>query len=106
MSGGALSPLPPRSGGEGFGVGGLSANSSANECAETPPTPDPSPPRAARAGGGEKKPFVGRIGAHRVRAERGPMAAKSADHDPPYEAELPVIEQANITARLVATIKG
>ena len=24
--------------------------------AETPPTPDPSPPRAARAGGGEKKP--------------------------------------------------
>ncbi len=55
-------------------MGGLSANSSANECAETPPTPDPSPPRAARAGGGEKKPFVGRIGAHRVRAERGPMA--------------------------------
>jgi ATP-dependent Lhr-like helicase len=49
------SPLPPRSGGEGSGVGGLSARSSlGGEIAETPPTPDPSPPRAARAGGGEQ----------------------------------------------------
>ena len=41
-------PLPPRSGGEGLGVGGSSSVSQA-----APPTPDPSPPRAARAGGGE-----------------------------------------------------
>jgi ATP-dependent helicase Lhr and Lhr-like helicase len=46
------SPLPPRSGGEGSGVGGLSAPSSASEFADAPP--NPSPPRAARAGGGEK----------------------------------------------------
>src|SRR5580704_11614076 len=51
------SPLPPRSGGEGSGVGGPSANSYSHvgsESVEAPPTPDPSPPRAARAGGGEK----------------------------------------------------
>ncbi|MEA2912861.1 MAG: ATP-dependent helicase Lhr and Lhr-like helicase, partial [Bradyrhizobium sp.] len=50
------SPLPPRSGGEGSGVGGGSAGSRSHagtEPAEAPPTPDPSPPRAARAGGGE-----------------------------------------------------
>jgi ATP-dependent Lhr-like helicase len=47
-------PLPPRSGGEGSGVGGLSTRSHARiEAAEAPPTPDPSPPRAARVGGGE-----------------------------------------------------
>src|SRR5690349_8518819 len=40
-------PLPPRSGGEGSGVGGLSAHSISSEFAETPPTPDPSPPRFA-----------------------------------------------------------
>jgi ATP-dependent helicase Lhr and Lhr-like helicase len=58
LSGSSRSPLPPRSGGEGSGVGGLSTRSAANfdpEFAETPPTPDPSPPRASRAGGGEKK---------------------------------------------------
>jgi len=57
------SPLPPRSGGEGSGVGGLSARSSGREFAEAPPTPDPgsspgqapSPPHGSRrAGGGEK----------------------------------------------------
>lgn len=56
------SPLPPRSGGEGLGVGGVSANSLAVECTETPPTPNlenelcspRTPPRAKRAGGGEK----------------------------------------------------
>ena len=48
------SPLPPRSGGEGSGVGGLSARTTVSEFAETPPTPDPSPPRAARVEGGEK----------------------------------------------------
>jgi ATP-dependent Lhr-like helicase len=51
------SPLPPRSGGEGLGVGGGSADSvqaSGRELAEAPPTP--SPPRAARAEGGEKGP--------------------------------------------------
>ncbi|HXL30218.1 MAG TPA: DEAD/DEAH box helicase, partial [Bradyrhizobium sp.] len=47
-------PLPPRSGGEGSEVGGLSTRSHARtETAEAPPTPDPSPPRAGRAGGGE-----------------------------------------------------
>jgi hypothetical protein len=43
--------LPPRSGGEGrplkaVGVGGAATMQSA-------PTPDPSPPRASRVGGGE-----------------------------------------------------
>jgi hypothetical protein len=58
LEAGALS-LPPRSGGEGRppelaqqaqagGVGGLAHS-------EAPPTPDPSPPLAARAGGGENK---------------------------------------------------
>ena len=48
-------PLRPRSGGEGSGVGGLSTRSYTHiERVEAPPTPDPSPPRAARAGGGEK----------------------------------------------------
>jgi ATP-dependent Lhr-like helicase len=41
-------PLPPRSGGEGLGVGGPSLKTKA-----LPPTPDPSPPLAALAGGGE-----------------------------------------------------
>ena len=39
---------PPRSGGEGLGVGGACTRR------KTPPTPDPSPPRAAR-GGGERR---------------------------------------------------
>jgi len=55
-------PLPPRSGGEGSGVGGLSAGTTASVIAETPPTPDPgsspgqapSPPRALRVEGGER----------------------------------------------------
>jgi hypothetical protein len=38
-------PLPPRSGGEGSGVGGLLFD------AATPPTPDPSPPFATQMGG-------------------------------------------------------
>ena len=42
-------PLPPRSGGEGLEVGGhLNRNA-------IPPTPDPSPPFAARIGGGEQR---------------------------------------------------
>jgi hypothetical protein len=51
-------PLPPRSGGVGSGVGGASADSvpeREREFAEPPPTPDPSPPRASRAGGGEEE---------------------------------------------------
>jgi ATP-dependent helicase Lhr and Lhr-like helicase len=48
-------PLPPRSGGEGSGVGGRSANSVAAVLAEVPPTPDPSPPFASLMGGGGKK---------------------------------------------------
>jgi len=56
-------PLPPRlvrqslgeggSGGVGWGVGGFSTRNAGSESAETPPTPDPSPPLAALAGGGE-----------------------------------------------------
>ena len=49
----ASSPLPPRSGGEGLGVGGLSAGTAASMYAAPPPTPNPSPPRAARVEGGE-----------------------------------------------------
>src|SRR4051812_37723806 len=48
------SPLPPRSGGEGAGGGGLAADSIHAVMGEAPPTPNPSPPRAARAGGGER----------------------------------------------------
>jgi DNA ligase-1 len=56
LPGAPSSPLPPRSGGEGSGVGGGSAYSlseTGTEPAEAPPTPDPSPPRAVRAEGGE-----------------------------------------------------
>jgi DNA ligase 1 len=49
----ACTPLPPRSGGEGLGVGGGTAITDAAVSADRPPTPDPSPPRAARVGGGE-----------------------------------------------------
>jgi DNA ligase 1 len=45
-------PLPPRSGGEGSGVGGGSAITDAAVPADRPPTPDPSPPRALRVEGG------------------------------------------------------
>src|SRR5437879_1986891 len=45
-------PFPPRSGGEGSGVGGLSAGTAASVNAALPPTPDPSPPRAMRVEGG------------------------------------------------------
>jgi ATP-dependent DNA ligase len=48
------SPLPPRSGGEGLGVGGASANSLAEELAAAPPNPDPSPPLASLAEGEER----------------------------------------------------
>ncbi len=47
-------PLPPRSGGEGSGVGGGAAITEAAFPADSPPTPDPSPPRATRVGGGER----------------------------------------------------
>ena len=62
------SPLPPRSGGEGSGVGGVSTSSlPSEEQADRPPTPDleselcspRTPPRAARAGGGEKRALAG-----------------------------------------------
>ena len=45
-------PLPPRSGGEGSGVGGNA------ECTKAPPTPHPSPPFASRMGGGERAAHV------------------------------------------------
>ena len=44
------SPLPPRSGGEGSGVG-VAQQTLAEEQADRPPTPDPSPPRARARGG-------------------------------------------------------
>jgi DNA ligase 1 len=47
-------PLPPRSGGEGLGVGGGATNTDAAVRADRPPTPDPSPPLASLAGGGER----------------------------------------------------
>ncbi|HEY3032341.1 MAG TPA: ATP-dependent DNA ligase [Bradyrhizobium sp.] len=47
-------PLPPRSGGEGSGMGGGAAITEAASPADSPPTPDPSPPRAMRVGGGER----------------------------------------------------
>ncbi len=56
------SPLPPRSGGEGSGVGGGAASSRSHagtESADRPPTPDPSPPRAARVEGGETQAATG-----------------------------------------------
>jgi DNA ligase-1 len=46
------SPLPPRSGGEGSGVGDSAAFTEASWLADTHPTPDPSPPRAMRVEGG------------------------------------------------------
>ena len=45
------SPLPPRSGGEGLGVGGSAAFTEAVFSADSPP--NPSPPRAKRVEGGE-----------------------------------------------------
>jgi DNA ligase 1 len=47
-------PLPPRSGGEGSGVGPSAASTEAAVLADRPPTPDPSPPRALRVEGGER----------------------------------------------------
>jgi ATP-dependent helicase Lhr and Lhr-like helicase len=83
-------PLPPRSGGEGAcpgldpgsGVEGVSANSLPALRAERPPTPDPgsspgqapSPPRALRAGGGEKKA----LSAETTIAARAALAAPSS----------------------------
>ncbi len=63
--------LPPRSGGEGLGVGDVSASSRSHfgtEAVEAPPTPDleselrspRTPPRAARAGGGENTALASR----------------------------------------------
>lgn len=61
-------PLPPRSGGEGVRVGGDDAQhelltrtgsqttqTSSKQSKKEPPTPGPSPPRAMRVGGGEKR---------------------------------------------------
>ena len=46
-------PLPPRSGGEGSGVGGASTNSLSDECADSTPHPRPLPAtRYARGGRG------------------------------------------------------
>jgi DNA ligase 1 len=57
---GRSTPLPPRSGGEGSGVGGLSTRAARSESVEPPPTPDleselrspRTPPRATRVEGG------------------------------------------------------
>ncbi|MDP3693719.1 cisplatin damage response ATP-dependent DNA ligase, partial [Bradyrhizobium sp.] len=71
------SPLPPRAlarGGEGSGVGGVSASSLPEERADRPPTPDPSPPLAALAGGGGKTPAL---------AEGGEKIAPGHNNPPP-----------------------
>src|ERR1700686_5582753 len=47
MATATVAPLPPRSGGEGAGVGGASANSLPEEQGDRPP--DPPPPRATAA---------------------------------------------------------
>src|SRR5258708_38738696 len=47
-------PPPPRRGGEGSGVGGVAAITEAAFPAVRPPTPNPSPPRAVRVGGGDR----------------------------------------------------
>jgi DNA ligase-1 len=47
-------PLPPRSGGEGSGVGGGAACGEATVPADRPPPPDPSPPRTTCVEGGGK----------------------------------------------------
>ncbi|MBX9773100.1 MAG: ligase-associated DNA damage response DEXH box helicase [Xanthobacteraceae bacterium] len=52
-------PLPPRSGGEGLGVGGDLLSIA------PPPTPDPSPPFAARMGGGGRTEPASRSNASR-----------------------------------------
>src|SRR5260221_2921215 len=51
-------PLPPRSGGEGSGAGGGAAITEAAFPADSPPTPNPSPPRAVRVAGGGR-PVLG-----------------------------------------------
>jgi hypothetical protein len=62
-------PLPPRSGGEGSGVGGVSTHSLPEEQADRPPTPDPSPPRArARGGRGAHRACLRDLAARRARA--------------------------------------
>src|SRR5947209_15807166 len=55
--GGLLWPISPPSmriarGGEGLGVGGLSAGNADSVIAAPPPTPDPSPPLPGGGGGG------------------------------------------------------
>ena len=48
-------PLPPRRGGEGSGVGGGAVLTETTSSAAAPPTPDPSPPRAMRVEGGDRR---------------------------------------------------
>jgi DNA ligase 1 len=48
-------PLLPRSGGERLGVGGSAAFTETSVLADRPPTLDPSPPRALRVEGGERR---------------------------------------------------
>ena len=60
------SPLPPRSGGEGrVGVSTRSRSQLAPKAPHYPP-PNPSPPHASRAGGGEKSPPVADMAAERT----------------------------------------
>ena len=79
-----VSTLPPRSGGEG---GRASADASPGggsfgEAVEAPPTPDPSPPLASLAGGGEKPPLRGgrdgTASAARPRAASNAVASSSS----------------------------
>jgi len=69
-------------------VGGPSAGTAASVYAAPPPTPDPSPPRAMRVGGGEEEDrALGTDWFHGIAALDGP--GMTADHDPPYKLPLP-----------------
>jgi DNA ligase-1 len=78
-------PLPPRSGGEGSGVRGLSAEIAASVTAVAPPTPDPSPPRAARVEGGERivPAATSLVPRHNIAATSHNNAATSHDNAQP-----------------------
>ncbi|MDP3692821.1 MAG: ATP-dependent DNA ligase, partial [Bradyrhizobium sp.] len=73
----ASSPLPPRAlarGGQGSGVGGVSASSLPEERADRPPTPDPSPPLASA---------FAKASADKPLAEGGEKIAPGHNNPPP-----------------------
>ena len=65
-------PLPPRSGGEGLGVGGEAVHE------EAPQTPDPSPPHASHVGGGERTEHAASTEPHATSSEPPASAQRNA----------------------------